>query len=271
MSNGFHIPLSALVVGSIARAGDVNDRIDAVTTAFDKVEAVTDVAIKLPAGSGNQQITETGPNRAGKEIGFDVDGNLVLIQSAFQWRDDWVTGVDYLKNDVVRDIRPESLDDLYTVMADHTSGDMGADIASGKLVKSIDVSQIQIHRSAAEQARSDCFAARSQTYTYKNQAQYWATHPNVTTVSDNMAHVQAVSNNMQAVVDGSALVRVSETEPTAIIGKLWFQPSTYELKVYRDNIYGWQTVIFHEDTDEAFIHDWSQDRFTDVVMNGGYF
>jgi len=116
MSNFFTKP-SDLIAGTTARAEDINNRVDSAETGFDNVEVVTNRALKLPVGTaGDQVIVESGPNRANKEVGFDANGDLVLISSAFQWKGDWATSTAYIKNDIVRD---SSTKNLYNSVRSH--------------------------------------------------------------------------------------------------------------------------------------------------------
>ena len=159
MSNNFHTPTPDLAAGSTARAADVNDKFDAVEVGFDNAEAVIDLAIKLPVGSGNQQITETAPNRASKEVGFDANGDLALISSAFQWKGDWVTATAYIKNDVVVD---QSTKNIYHVTADYTSGaSVSVDVAASDLALMVNVSDIETAKTAAETAETNAETAQA--------------------------------------------------------------------------------------------------------------
>ena len=159
MSNNFHTPTADLAAGTTARAADVNDKFDAVEVGFDNAEAVIDLAIKLPVGSGNQQITETAPNRASKEVGFDANGDLALISSAFQWKGDWVTATAYIKNDVVVD---QSTKNIYHVTADYTSGaSVSVDVAASDLALMVNVSDIETAKTAAETAETNAETAQT--------------------------------------------------------------------------------------------------------------
>jgi len=200
MSNTFTKP-SDLVAGSTARAEDINNRVDASETGFDNVEAITNRTIKLPVGTvGDQLITESGPNRANKEVGFDASGNLVLISSAFQWRGDWATSTAYIKNDVVRD---SSTKNVYAVTVAHTSGVLATDVTAAKLSLAINVVDVETAKTAAQTAQ-----ALSQDWAEKTtgavtgtsySSKHWATTGTVQTVSTNIADVNTTADNIASV------------------------------------------------------------------------
>ena len=168
MSNTFTKP-SDLIAGTTARAADINLRVDATETGFDNVEVVTNRSIKLPVGtSGDQVLSESAPNRALKEIGFDASGDLVLISSAFQWKGDWATSTAYIKNDMVRD---SSTKNIYTVQADHTSGALATDISSAKLSLAINVADVETAKTAAQTAQTAAELAETNAETAETNAE----------------------------------------------------------------------------------------------------
>jgi hypothetical protein len=168
MSNTFTKP-SDLIAGTTARAADINLRVDATETGFDNVEVVTNRSIKLPVGtSGDQVLSESAPNRALKEIGFDASGDLVLISSAFQWKGDWATSTAYIKNDMVRD---SSTKNIYTVQADHTSGVLATDISSAKLSLAINVVDVETAKTAAQTAQTAAELAETNAETAETNAE----------------------------------------------------------------------------------------------------
>jgi len=168
MSNTFTKPAD-IVAGVIARAGDINDRVDATETGFDNVEAITNRSIKLPVGtSGDIVISESGPNRALKEVGFDADGDLILISSAFQWKGDWTTSTAYIKNDIVRD---SSTKNIYAVQSDHTSGVLATDISGAKLSLAINVADVETAKTAAQTAQTAAELAETNAETAETNAE----------------------------------------------------------------------------------------------------
>ena len=168
MSNTFTKP-SDLIAGTTARAADINLRVDATETGFDNVEVVTNRSIKLPVGtSGDQVLSESAPNRALKEIGFDANGDLVLIGSAFQFKGDWATSTAYIKNDMVRD---SSTKNIYTVQADHTSGVLATDISSAKLSLAINVVDVETAKTAAQTAQTAAELAETNAETAETNAE----------------------------------------------------------------------------------------------------
>jgi len=200
MSNTYTKP-SNLIAGTTARAEDINNRAGAAETGFDNVEAITNRTIKLPVGTaGDQLISESGPNRASKEIGFDASGNLVLIGSAFQWKGDWATSTAYIKNDIVRD---SSTKNLYAVVVDHTSGVLATDVTAVKMSMAINVVDVETAKTAAQtaQALSEDWAEKTTgavtgtSYSSK----HWATTGTVQTVSTNIADINTTADNIASV------------------------------------------------------------------------
>jgi hypothetical protein len=135
MSTFFTKP-APLQSGTTARAGDINDRIDATEYGFDQVEETTTRSVKLPVGTTTDQVISATPSiRANKALGFDNSGNLQL-QSGFQWRGDWTAATEYVLNNAVRDTVSS---DLYFCLTDHTSSaafstdsaywDLGVDVS----------------------------------------------------------------------------------------------------------------------------------------------
>jgi len=168
MSNTFTKP-SDLIAGTTARSEDINNRVDASETGFDNVEAITNRAIKLPVGTaGDQLISESGPNRANKEIGFDASGNLVLISSAFQWKGDWLTSTAYIKNDIVRD---SSTKNLYSVVVDHTSGVLATDVTAVKMSMAVNVVDVETAKTAAQTAQTAAELAETNAETAEVNAE----------------------------------------------------------------------------------------------------
>ena len=186
-------------------AEDINNRIDATETGFDNVEVITNRTIKLPVGtSGDQLISESAPNRALKEIGFNAAGALTLISSAFQYKGNWATSTAYIKNDVVRDSGTKN---LYAVLLDHTSGTLSSDISSSKLSLAINVADVETAKTAAETAETNSETARdlAQDWAEKTNgvvtgssysAKHWATTGTVATVSAAIANVNLTAGSI---------------------------------------------------------------------------
>jgi hypothetical protein len=197
MSNTFTKP-SDLIAGTTARSADINDRVDSTETGFDNVEVITNRSIKLPVGtSGDQLISESASNRALKEIGFDANGALTLINSAFQYKGNWATSTAYIKNDVVRD---NGTKNLYAVLSDHTSGTLSSDISSSKLSLAINVADVETAKTASETARDlaqDWAEKTNGVVTGSSySAKHWATTGTVATVSAAIANVNLTAGSI---------------------------------------------------------------------------
>ena len=202
MSNTFTKP-SNLIAGTTARAADINLRVDSTETGFDNVEAITNRSVKLPVGtSGDQVLSESAPNRALKEIGFDANGDLVLIGSAFQWKGDWATSTAYGKNDVVRD---SSTKNIYAVTVDHTSGVLATDISAAKLSLAINVVDVETAKAAAQTAQAAAETAETNAETAETNAE----------TAETNATAQAVTSTAQAVI---ATAKASEALASASAG-----------------------------------------------------
>ena len=77
-----------------ARANDVKAEFQSLETVTATEEQRTDEAIKLPAGSGDQRLTETPAQRADKALGFDAGGALYLYtnpDAAILLAQDWAS------------------------------------------------------------------------------------------------------------------------------------------------------------------------------------
>jgi len=191
MSNFFTTPAD-LMAGTTARAVDINDRLSAVEAAFDNVELATTRALKLPAGTTTDQlIAETAANRAFRTIGFDTSGDVTLY-SPYNWKADWGSGVEYFLHDTVRDSATKN---LYFCIEGHTSGIFAND--SSKWSLAINVEDVETAKTAAEDARDLAKDWANKELTTVDgtsySAKHWATHPDVVTVSTDIADVRIVA------------------------------------------------------------------------------
>lgn len=141
-----------------ARAADVNEALDSVSVGFAGVEADLTSAIKMPPGSPPQQITLGAGLRANKVLGFDAAGNVEAKAFGGNWRGDWAAGQTYGPGDIFVD---PATGNLYSTIKAHTATTIAADLASGNIVKAIDVASVQAAKTAA--AASASAAATSAT------------------------------------------------------------------------------------------------------------
>ena len=211
MSNFFTKP-SDLIAGTTARAEDINNRVDSAETGFDNVEVVTNRALKLPVGTaGDQVIVESGPNRANKEVGFDANGDLVLISSAFQWKGDWATSTAYIKNDIVRD---SSTKNLYTIQSDHTSGVLATDISAAKLSLAVNVSDVETAKAAAQTAQAAAETAQTAAELAETNAETAETNAETAETNAETAETNAETAETNAAASATSATSSAATATT---------------------------------------------------------
>lgn len=79
-TNSFWTSLVDLVAGTLARAADVNSRMDGIAEGFDAVEAELDKCIQITGtGMTTFDISSNAATRADKIIGFDATGAVVTL------------------------------------------------------------------------------------------------------------------------------------------------------------------------------------------------
>ena len=117
-----------LVRGDMARAEDVNQAFDILTSGLDNADQDIDRAVKLPVGS-NIEVTESPVTRANKALVFTADGLGVSVGAlGGNFVGDWVTGRIYYNGEMYRD--PET-GDVYSAISEHTSTSIYADEMAG--------------------------------------------------------------------------------------------------------------------------------------------
>ncbi|GEK48432.1 hypothetical protein HPA02_27150 [Bisbaumannia pacifica] len=141
--------------GTTVEAGAVDQKFDEVTAGFQQVAIDTDRSLKLPAGEGPQELDATALQRRNRAVGFDAEGNLVLM-AGFGWRGDWATATDYALNEVFRD--PASKN-LYVVLKAHTSATIASDLTAGNIELAISVAEIEAAKVAAIEAAGNAAAS----------------------------------------------------------------------------------------------------------------
>lgn len=143
--------LTRFVNRDSARAEDVNDALDQVSAGFDMLGDDLTRAIKMPPGSLPQELALNAMQRAGLLLGFDAAGNVTAIAGGGRARGDWASGVAYAVGDNFRD---PATGNLYAVLVQHTSTSIAADLASSKVLLSLDVTDVKLAKIAAETAAS---------------------------------------------------------------------------------------------------------------------
>lgn len=169
MSRYFDWPssLKRLVRFDAARAEDVNDAFDELTTGLDTAAVDIDRAIKLPAGTPDQTLTLLAGQRAHLLLGFDADGNVTAIAGGGRFRGDWVTGTAYVTSDTFRD--PVSKN-IYSTASAHTSGVLTDDITAGRVRLAFDVSEIEAAKDTAVAAAATATTQAGLAATSKTNA-----------------------------------------------------------------------------------------------------
>tara|TARA_R110000765_G_scaffold195825_8_gene301310 strand:+ start:2358 stop:3401 length:1044 start_codon:yes stop_codon:yes gene_type:complete len=149
-----------------AEAGQVNGKLDEITTGFQEVAIDTDRSLKLPSVIGtSQEINATPLQRRRMVVGFDADGNLTLLQG-FGWRGDWVTATEYFVNDVFRDPATKN---IYVTITRHTSdASLSTDITAGRVELAISVEDIEAAKQAAQDARDLSLQYRDESRTARD-------------------------------------------------------------------------------------------------------
>ena len=79
MSNPYYENDNPLVPGGLASAADINTNNDAIEAGFEAVNGVNNRSLKVPVGEESDQALTEGPEqRAGKVVGFNDEGAMML-------------------------------------------------------------------------------------------------------------------------------------------------------------------------------------------------
>lgn len=105
MANGYYTNERTFLPGETASGTEVDNDLDGITAAFDKVRAERDQDILFtnPDFPDGAVIADDAVTRAGKLVGFDGSGAPTLLLSGFSWRGDWLPATIYNANDLIRD------------------------------------------------------------------------------------------------------------------------------------------------------------------------
>tara|TARA_R110000822_G_scaffold310359_1_gene442775 strand:+ start:27789 stop:30194 length:2406 start_codon:yes stop_codon:yes gene_type:complete len=124
--------------------------------AFDKlsfiVQQLLDLnnrAFRVAASDPDASAIVELPNavtRADKTLAFDSAGDLIVTGHIGQWVGDWVTATVYLARDLYKD---PANSNVYTVLANHTSTTVAADVISGYVELLIDAAAAATSAAAA--------------------------------------------------------------------------------------------------------------------------
>jgi hypothetical protein len=153
MSKYFDWPasLKRFVRFDAARAEDVNDALDELSTGLDALDIDVERSIKLPEGTADQVLDLTSGQRASKLLAFDADGNVTAVSGGGLWRGEWATGTQYVVSDNFKD--PVSKD-VYSVLRVHTSTTIEADLTAGNIALAVEVADIEEVQAAADAAQA---------------------------------------------------------------------------------------------------------------------
>ena len=151
---------SPFVAGTLVRSAEMNSKLDGIAAALAEVEQT---ALQLTASASKSEVQSalSAASRAGKVLGFDASGNVVVQDTIGDFLGDWTGSTAYQVRDVVRDANGDiSQDSLFYCNTDHTSdaADMSVDTANWTLY--IDVSEVSTAAAAADSDASDANTAR---------------------------------------------------------------------------------------------------------------
>ena len=82
MANQYYQNTDSFTPGTPADGTAVDAKFNAVTSGFDAADLDVQRAIKMPAGSADQVITQNAAGRIDKAVGFDANGDLTLHPNA---------------------------------------------------------------------------------------------------------------------------------------------------------------------------------------------
>ncbi|MFI8748780.1 hypothetical protein ACIGG6_02070 [Vreelandella lionensis] len=189
--------------GAIARADEVDAKLDQVAAGFEQAEGDIDRSLKLPASETSQEINATPLQRRRRVVGFDADGNLTLL-TGFNWRGDWATATEYFVNDVFRDPATKN---IYVTGTRHTSAAaLSTDITTGRVELAINVEDVEQLKAETQQIKDD---AVSETTAIKNTA---VTAANTATTKASEASSSALAASGSA---STASTKASEAATSA--------------------------------------------------------
>jgi microcystin-dependent protein len=96
----------------------------------------------------------------------DHDTGVIGVRGS--WKGDWTTGTVYQADDQVRDPATKN---IYIAATAHTAGTLAADIASGKLVLEINVSDVELAKTAAQTAAINAATSEENALSSKGSAE----------------------------------------------------------------------------------------------------
>ena len=181
-----------------------------------------EMARTLKYSTGNSytttEIVNNPANRANLVLGFDASGELIVTQELGTFRGNWASGTLYYVRDIVKD---PSNNNIYICVTSHTSnGSAPIKTNAGAGNWSLIVDAEAVSQSAADAAAS---AALAEDWAIKTDgpvaggeysSKYWATSPDVITVSSNIADINTVATNIANVNTVAGI----DTEVTTVSG-----------------------------------------------------
>jgi hypothetical protein len=176
----------------------LKDEFARVEAGFDEVQGDADRAIKLPVGTADQTLAMDAGARANLVLAFNASGNITAI-SYGRYRGDWLTATAYVISDYFRD--PVSKN-IYSVIAGHTSGVLATDISAGRVQLAINVEDVEVANTAAQNAATTATTqagvATTQAGTATTQAGVAAAQASTATTQAGVATTQAGIATTQA-------------------------------------------------------------------------
>lgn len=175
-TNSFWQSLVDLVAGTIARASDVNSRMDGIAEGFDAIETELNKCIQITTvGGRTTDISENAATRANKLLGFDADGDVALSTTIGTYRGNYsAASVSYNVRDVVKDAAGAvGLNNIYICNTAHTSAGLAADIANWDIL--IDAAAAVAAQTAAETAETNAETAATNASASAALSEDWAT------------------------------------------------------------------------------------------------
>ena len=171
MANPHYTNTTTLIPGQVAKASEVEAKLDAVEAGFDSVETkyANSLGVNNP-DAGVVIITENAANRANNVIGFDTNGDIQLQPGVGEWKGNWAGATVYGVRDVVRDAAGDlGLNNLYICITPHTSTtDIATDTANWSLL--LDITAVEAAKVAAEAAQTAAETAESNAATSESNA-----------------------------------------------------------------------------------------------------
>jgi hypothetical protein len=138
--------------------------------------------------------------RAGKQLGFDANGNFYLYLDIGQWRGNWVTATPYVYRDLFQD---STNGNIYVVIQGYTSGaSVAADVAAGDAVLVLSLSEVtalaNVAAASATAAAGSATAASTSATGSASSATTATTEAGIATSAAGMATTQAGIATSQA-------------------------------------------------------------------------